>query len=196
MEGRGEIGIQQKTGGGKRGLKKTLPLSKICVHAKSFQSCLILCNPMNCSPPGSSVCEILQARILEWVAMPSSSAFPTQGSNPCLLHLLHWQVGFFCFWFFTTGATWEAQQESLPKSKVSPSLDPKPYSWKSMRVHHTHKEQNNINSFYLTAALRITFSIWLKVKKLKWKSFSRVQLFVNQWIQQSMEFSSPEYWSG
>ena len=33
------------------------------------QLCLILCHPMNCSPPGSSVHEILQARILEWVAM-------------------------------------------------------------------------------------------------------------------------------
>jgi len=31
-----------------------------------------LCNPMDCSPPGSSVHGILQARILEWVAMPSS----------------------------------------------------------------------------------------------------------------------------
>ena len=72
MEGRGEIGIQQKTGGEKRGLKKTLPLSKICVHAKSFQSCLILCNPMDCSAPGSSDHGIHQARILEWVAISTS----------------------------------------------------------------------------------------------------------------------------
>ena len=36
------------------------------------QSCLTLCNLMNCSPPGSSVHEIVQARILEWVAMPFS----------------------------------------------------------------------------------------------------------------------------
>ena len=36
------------------------------------QSCLSLCNPMDCSPLGSSVHRILQARILEWVAMPSS----------------------------------------------------------------------------------------------------------------------------
>ena len=33
---------------------------------------LTLCDPMDCSPPGSSVLGILQARILEWVAMPSS----------------------------------------------------------------------------------------------------------------------------
>ena len=36
------------------------------------QSCLILCNPMDCSPPGSSVHGNLQARILEWVAIPFS----------------------------------------------------------------------------------------------------------------------------
>ena len=42
------------------------------VRAKSIQSCLILWDPRDCSLPGSSVQGILQARILEWVAMPSS----------------------------------------------------------------------------------------------------------------------------
>ena len=36
------------------------------------QSCLILCDPVNCSSPGSCVRGILQAKILEWVVMPSS----------------------------------------------------------------------------------------------------------------------------
>ena len=44
-----------------------------CMHAKSLQSCPTLCDPMDCSPPGSSVHGSLQARILEWVAMPFSS---------------------------------------------------------------------------------------------------------------------------
>ena len=35
------------------------------------QSCVTLCNPMDCSPPGSSVHGIVQARILEWVPFPS-----------------------------------------------------------------------------------------------------------------------------
>ena len=39
-------------------------------------------DPMDYSPPGSSVHEIFQARILEWVAI----SFPTQGSNPGVLH--------------------------------------------------------------------------------------------------------------
>jgi len=36
------------------------------------QSCLTLCDPIHCSIPGSSVHEILQARILEWIAIPVS----------------------------------------------------------------------------------------------------------------------------
>ena len=43
-----------------------------CVRARSFQSCSTLCQTMDCSPPGSSVHGILQARILEWVAISSS----------------------------------------------------------------------------------------------------------------------------
>ena len=50
-------------------------------------SCVWLWDTVDCSLPGSSVQGILQARILEWVAMPSSQGiFPTQGSNPGLLH--------------------------------------------------------------------------------------------------------------
>ena len=51
--------------------KMKLFSSKMC-GAQSPQSCPTLCDPMDCSPPGSSVHGILQARILEWVAMPSS----------------------------------------------------------------------------------------------------------------------------
>ena len=41
--------------------------------------CLTLCNPMDCIPPGSSVPEIIQARILEWVAIPFSGPVPSPG---------------------------------------------------------------------------------------------------------------------
>ena len=45
------------------------------MHAQSLQSCLTLCDPMDCSQLGSSVHGILQARILEWVAMSFSRGF-------------------------------------------------------------------------------------------------------------------------
>ena len=65
-----------------------------CICAKSLQSCLTLCDPMDCNPPGSFVHGTLQARILEWVAVPSSRGiFPTQGMKPHLLSLLLWQAG-------------------------------------------------------------------------------------------------------
>ena len=59
----------------------------VCVCAQSFQLCLTLCHPMDCSLPGSSVCGIVQARILEWVAMPSSresSWCGDQTNVPCI----------------------------------------------------------------------------------------------------------------
>ena len=49
-----------------------LVLLALCMHAKLLRSCLTLCNPMDCSLPDSSVHGILQARILEWVAISSS----------------------------------------------------------------------------------------------------------------------------
>ena len=63
------------------------------MHSKSFQSCLTLCDPMDCRPPGSSVhgdspgkntgvsCQVLFHGI-----------FQTQRSNVCLSCLLHWQA--------------------------------------------------------------------------------------------------------
>ena len=46
----------------------------VCVKVKVLvtQSCLVLCDPMDCSPPGSYVHGILQSGILDWAAMPSS----------------------------------------------------------------------------------------------------------------------------
>ena len=56
----------------------------VCLVA---QLCPTICDSMDCNPPGSSVLWILQARILEWVAMPSfRGIFPTQGLNPGLPH--------------------------------------------------------------------------------------------------------------
>ena len=71
----------------------------VCVHAKSLQSCLTLCDPTEYSPPGSSVHEILQARIVEWVAMPSSRASSRPRDQTCFSYS----------GFFTTSTTWEAQ---------------------------------------------------------------------------------------
>ena len=54
----------------------SLITSFYCMPAKLLQSCPALCDPMDCSPTGSSHCGILHARIPEWVAVPS-----TRGSS-------------------------------------------------------------------------------------------------------------------
>ena len=64
----------------------------MCVCACSVaQLCLTLCDPMDCSLPGSSVQRIFQARILEWITISSSGDLPNSGKVPCLLQLLHWR---------------------------------------------------------------------------------------------------------
>ena len=74
-----------------------------CVHAKSLQLCLTLCNPMDCSPPGSSVHGILQARMWEWVALLSSGDLLNTGIKPVSLTSPALAGS-----FFITRAIWEA----------------------------------------------------------------------------------------
>ena len=73
------------------------------VRAQSHQSYLTLWDPMDCSPPGSSVHGILQARILEWVAVPSSRGFSWPRDWTCIS-----MSPALAGRFFTTSATWEA----------------------------------------------------------------------------------------
>ena len=72
--------------------------------AKSLQLCPTLYGPTDCSPPGSSVHGILQARTLEWVPCPPPGAYLHPGIElASLTSNLLWQ-------FFTTTATWESPQ--------------------------------------------------------------------------------------
>ena len=66
--------------------------------AKLLQSCLILCDPMDCSPPGSSIHGILQARML----CPSPGDLPDPGIKPLSLKSPALAGG-----FFITNTTWK-----------------------------------------------------------------------------------------
>ena len=57
-----------------------IDIAVLC-YAKSLQLCPTLCNSIDCSPPGCSVCGILQARILEWVVISSSEDKRTEYSR-------------------------------------------------------------------------------------------------------------------
>ena len=55
--------------------------------SSATQSCVTLCNPLDCSPTGSSAHGIFQARIPEWVAMPYPGDLPDPGIEPTFLAL-------------------------------------------------------------------------------------------------------------
>ena len=83
----------------------------MCVRAKSLQSCLTLCDPMDRSLPGSSVHGIFQARVLEWMPFPSPVDLPDPGIKPASLRSPA-LVGR----FFTTSATWETHIKQYIKA--------------------------------------------------------------------------------
>ena len=67
-----------------------LQCMKVKSESEVTQSCLTLCNPMDCSLPGSSAHGIFQARVLEWVAI----AFSASGPYKMLFDLIHVSQGF------------------------------------------------------------------------------------------------------
>ena len=78
----------------------------LILHAKSLQSCQTLCDPMDFNPPVSSVHGILQARILEWVAIPFSRRSSQLRDRTCISYVsgigrqvhFHWcHLGSFSF---------------------------------------------------------------------------------------------------
>ena len=64
-----------------------------CVHAKLFQSCPTLCDPMDCRPPGSCPWDSPGKNTGVGCLALLQGIFPIQGLNLHLLRLLHWQVG-------------------------------------------------------------------------------------------------------
>ena len=82
------------------------------------QLCPTLCNPVDCSPPGSSVHEILQARILEWVAVPSSKVSSQSRNWTCVSYVSPALAGR----FFTTSASWKPQNHVRKENLNQPQL--------------------------------------------------------------------------
>ena len=86
-------------------LEKTLMLGKTDSDSEVTQSCPTLCDPMNCSLPGSSTHRIFQARVLEWVAISLSKGSSWPRDQTRVSHIIGR-----CF---TVWATREAQLSSL-----------------------------------------------------------------------------------
>ena len=75
-----------------------------CTHARSLQLCPTLCDHMDCGPAGSLIWDSPGKNTGVGCHVLLQGIFPTQGSNPHLLHLLPWQAG-----SLTTSTIWEAQ---------------------------------------------------------------------------------------
>ena len=134
--------------------------------AKSLQSCLTLCDPIDGSPPVSPIPGILQARTLECVAISFSSAWK-------------WKVKVKSLSRVQPFATpWTAAYQAPPSMG---------FSRQEFTALGETVSSLCTNSMYCQ-------SLFVACEKLK--SLSRVQLFAIPWTIQSMEFSRPEYWSG
>ena len=101
--------------------------------AKSLQSCPTLCDPMNCSLPGFSVHEDLQARTLGELSCPPPGDLPDSGIEPISLMSPALAVR-----FFTTSATWEVSAAAAKSLQSCPTLsDPIDGSPPGSSVHGT-----------------------------------------------------------
>ena len=87
--------------------KETVSLWHDAAAAKSLQSCLTLCDPVDGSPPGSPVPRLLQARTLEWVAISFSNAWQWKVKGKLLSHV----------WFLAT--PWTVAYQAPPSMGFS-----------------------------------------------------------------------------
>ena len=89
-----------------------------CMRVKSLQLCPTLCDPTDCSPPGSSVHGILLARILEWIAMFFSKEFCPY----CFMKAKQWEAGIKSIKHYKWGEDWCPQVS--PRKGEADTADP------------------------------------------------------------------------
>ena len=107
-----------------------------CFHAKLLQLCPTLCDPMDCSPPGSSVHGTSQARVLEWVAMPfSRRSFPPRDWT--------WVSYFadrFCTIWASMEAPWINKHKLIQNIEVESSGDDQNLWWQNFLFQSASKK--------------------------------------------------------
>ena len=111
------------------------------------QPCLTLCDPLDCSPPGSSVHGILQARILGWVAIPVSrgTSWPKNQTQVPFI-----AGGFFTIWASRDAVDWlcPSINASLAMNDQLWKLEARSQLWNSTHLTWTLMEQKRLRSFH------------------------------------------------
>ena len=148
-------------------------------------------DPMVCSLPGSSVHGISQARILEWVAMPSSRG-SSQPRDQTHVSCIGRQILYHC-------ATWEAPIPCILLTKESLKFLQKASKIEAVSNYLTIKQIFIRYTPRFNSAHRRATKIKQQdftLESSMWKLLSHVWLCETPWTIQSTEFSRPEYWSG
>ena len=124
----------------------------MCVCTLATQLCPTLCNPMDCSLPGTSVSGIFQARILEWIAIPfSRGSFQSRDQT---------QVSYIAGRFFTFWATWETLKYLNITKWAMNGISKRHYSiivTKILTVTSFHMYNENQNNTYTTLPLHFQY---------------------------------------
>ena len=118
---------------------------------KVARSCLILCYPLNSRVPGSSVHGILQARIVEWLAVPFSRGSSKSRDGTQISHITG---GFFPIW-----TTKEASNNLRSLNFIMYKISPQTFWLQELLTHTQNNKQTNKQNLLTTKSF--TLSSWV-----------------------------------
>ena len=145
-------------------------VTKMCMPLHA-QSCLIICNPLNCNPPGSSVHGTFQAKILEWVAISYTRVFPSNSIKHC---------------YCDDNSSWRRKRQPTPVFLPGES-----HGRRSLGVYSPrgHKESDVTERLHSLTHCEDMLQLWLisainelPVPFSSVQSLSRVWFFATPWI--------------
>ena len=144
-----------------------------CVHAQSLGCIQLFCDPVNCSPPGSSVHGILQARILEWVAISfsrGSSSPRDQPVSPALqvdslpLSRLRSPITFVSFCKKLAFGGWGLHLSACGILVPQPGIKPRALAVRALSLNYWTTREFPKLAFFFTSSEIIgesTFLVWM-----------------------------------
>ena len=119
------------------------------------QSCPILWDPINCSPPGSSIHGIFQARILQWVAISFSSRSSWPRDRTQVSHICKQQ----------TGSKYEKEYHKAVYCHPAYLTSMQSTSWEMLGCKKHKLESRLLGEISITSDMQMTPPLWQKVKR-------------------------------